>query len=357
MKNIFKIFLFFFFHHCSFSQNSILFLDSITHEKINNVSIYSLKYELISISNENGLANLNNNESLNIKCFGYKNLSYLSLKLHDTVYLTPKFKLLNDITIKPLNIPEFYNKILDSSRLTMNKNYSNKIYGNYFESLLVINQISGDSSVYSFVCPMIIESTKIKKKFLYEIKIGKAKKTIKSKEKTVFDTNFYKNNSLILSKFSTFLKYDFSNLSLFKVNFKNKKNIRNQNSFFVFDSTGAFSSNHEIGYYNFILTNFSSNFSINKVSNYITIKNTNFNINFQITDTAYSISDFNSTSEMLININNQNLKIKSKKAFIHSDSNFFSETVNLKLNQVDAYIRDLPFSENQTPFFIFDNNN
>ena len=185
-----------------YSQDKIVFYDSILEIPVKNVHVYSSSSDLIAMSNENGEIEINLEKlPFTIKSWGY--LESTINTLLDTIYLEPKFQQINEVTIKPVDYVQFYSELITSASQKILNDTNTIIYGNYFESVLLIDLESMDSTYSNKTCDLVLVQSKSSKKIDYQFYPSNGVKYFQLEDKeNKIDTNNITRMNAFIPKFS-----------------------------------------------------------------------------------------------------------------------------------------------------------
>ena len=218
-KHILSLILVLFFNtNDSFSQTSIVFVNRENGQPIYGVSLFDCDKKLRAISNEKGAVDVSDLcYPLFAKQYEFKDTEIN--KQEDTVYLSFKYKDLSDITVKPVKKVDLYNHIINSSSEAVKKNQGVR-FGNFFQSLMIVNETKGDTSYIYRSCSLAIETENNKKSKEYSLYYENAIQSYIPFKKCVFDTSATNGMLNVLPSFESNFSFDLMNIKKYKLKFE-----------------------------------------------------------------------------------------------------------------------------------------
>jgi hypothetical protein len=300
-------------------QNKIVFWDSISNEPVVYANVFNEKNVLIALSNETGEVNPFEKEfPLFVKVFNYESLEILEKK--DTIYFVPKIKQLEEVTIKPIDIPKLYQEIIIRSNDKAISDINNFIGGTYIEAVLIIDLHNRDSICLTKECDLNILKTLDSKTIDYKlIPFSGQKNYWSNSDKKILDTTKVEYWTNIIPKFNSLLKMDLSNPNKFKINFKNFELKRGENNFELKKEEGNNSELYEIVYTDDLLTSW-KNINLrecnNKNNTSMCIGKTSQTIQFNTDSKGYFLSNCYLNGIINFQVSDKKYEIKLIKAFI-----------------------------------------
>lgn len=335
------------FFSTAFGQTELIVADSITKVPLENAYLFSSSKELIAISNEHGKFSIGFQNNVTLKCHGYKSETLKTLP-KDTIFLSPLIKNMEEVKVKPIDIPELYKTIIDSSKSLILSDNKHQLSGEYYETVLIVDLLKGDSSLQTKQCNLDISILESKKKFQYELSPNNAsKKYWYNRKSVILDTTVTEKWSHTIPLFSTLLEYDLTNESKLKINFKDKKIIRLYNNFIVLDTNKTEKEFIKVKYQDSLLKGWSTKkttiCSRETMGVSICFEEINRTIDFDSNENGYFIQNCSVYAELIMSIGEQKFLIKLKKGFVSSENPSANKTNNI--NAVEDYFKSLGFSE------------
>lgn len=328
-------------------QTELIVADSITKGPLENAYLFSSDKELIAISNELGKFSIGYQNNVIVKCHGYKSESLKTLP-KDTIFLSPLVKNIDEVKVKPVDIPELYKTIIDSSKKLILAESKTQLSGEYYETVLIVDLLKGDSSLQTKQCNLDISIVKSKNKFQYELSPNNAsKKYWYNRKSVILDTTVTEKWSHTIPTFSTLLEYDLTNETKLKINFKDKKINRLYNNFIVLDTNKTEKEFINVKYQDSILKGWSTKkttiCSREAMGVSICFEEINRTIEFDTNENGYFIQNSSVYAEIIMSIGEQKFLIKLKKGFVNSENPSANDANNI--NTVEDYFKTLGFSE------------
>lgn len=202
----------------SFSQTSIVFVNKENGQLIYGVSLFDCDKKLRAISNEEGAVGVS---GLCYPLFAkqYEFMDTEIIKQEDTVYLSFKYKELSDITVKPVKKMDLYNRIINSSSEAAKQNQGIR-FGNFFQSLMIVNETKSDTSYIHRSCSLAIETENNKKSKKYSLYYENAIQSYIPFKKYIFDTSAMNGMLNILPSFESNFSFDLTNIEKYKLKFE-----------------------------------------------------------------------------------------------------------------------------------------
>ena len=146
----------------AFTQSILKITDSLSRTPLEHVAIYNSNQELIGLSNEQGIFSFNEiSFPVIFTCYGYHQKKIN--KITDTVYMAPQAKMTKEVIVGQFDLASFYQKLVSISNISAASNETNKIYGTYLESILIIDIKNKDSIYLGKVANLTLVKTKDKK--------------------------------------------------------------------------------------------------------------------------------------------------------------------------------------------------
>ncbi len=348
IKNVFILSLICFSTLFSFGQSKIIFFDSISKLPVWNAAVFNSSNELVALSNEIGEVKIQNQVfPLFVKVFNYEMLKMLEFK--DTFYLVPKMKQIEEVKIKPIDIPLMYQNMIKESNKKAVLDKNTLVSGTYFQSVLIIDLTSGDSAFLTKICDLDIRKMHDSKKIKYKLFPSSGRKLYwtTSNQKS-FDTSMLQLWLNTIPKFNSLLNMDLSDIGKYEINFKNKEiKNRSEKSFSVFENKGESSVNYKIGYqqnflesYEFAILN-----ECNKNSNMATcVPKYVISAQFRNDSTSHYLSNCYRSRDYNFQVNAKKYIIKMHQGFIENQSKPTNETIEYK--DIEDYFETFPFDTN-----------
>lgn len=332
----------------SVGQSKIIFLDSISKIPVGNASVFNSSNEVIALSNELGEVKIQKGIlPLVVKVFNYEMLRIVELK--DTFYLVPKIKQLDEVKIKPIDIPMMYKTMIKESNKKAVQDKNTLVSGKYFEAVLIIDLINGDSTFFTKICDLNIHKTHDSKKIKYNLFPSSGRKLYwSSSDQKTLDTTMLKLWSNTIPKFSSLLNMDLSDVGKYEINFKNKEiKNRTEKSFSVFENKGKASVNYKIGYQQNVLESYEHKILQDcKSDNNIAVCAPKYlmSLQFRNNEISYFLSNCYRTSDYTLQVKDKKFIIKMHQGFIEKQVELTSETIEYK--DIEDYFETFPFDKN-----------
>lgn len=332
----------------SFSQHKIVFVDSFASFPIENVGIYNSKMELLSISNEQGVVYLDKNKfPLQVRATGYEPKEISEYK--DTLRLTTKYQLLEEVKVKPIPIAAFYERILNESNRIAREDTNEIISGTYFESALFIDATRNDTLLLVQECSLTIRKKHQKKSIDYSMIASSGKKQYwKSSSDGFCDTAIAKGFMGFLPKFNNFFEYDLLNTNNYKIKFDDNEIIRHPNSFEVVDEVGKKRKNTTIIQYHGD-TLISRNATLYADCNSQPNKNaslcyelSSIKSEFNKGANGYYLNNYYIYGDLYMTVGSKNIIIKLKRGFVENQNENQNDGVEVK--KIENYFNGFGYS-------------
>ncbi|MBL1279868.1 MAG: hypothetical protein COA33_006335 [Fluviicola sp.] len=198
----------------TFSQSSLIVVDSSTKLPIEDVKAYSDQNELVAISNRSGLFSVKN-FPLVLKHWEY---DFKKVKEHtDTVFLNASYQQIAEVSAAPFDVQKFYDKLVKKSNKAILKDESNMLKGIYFESTLEIDLATRDSVLLIKKCDLTLLKEKSKKKINYSVYPSNGKVSYREFGESKINLERISNQVAFIPVFSKMMNYDLSTPKMFKI--------------------------------------------------------------------------------------------------------------------------------------------
>ncbi len=333
-------------------QKKIVVVDSTDNFPIENVRIFSLTNDLIAISNAKGEIELNGSGEFVARSGLYNDFRF-STEI-DTISLTPKIHIINEVKIKPINTSDFYNSLIESSKKQALIDTTQNLYATYFESVLIIDLELQDSIFQTKECQMIIQKNHSKKNIDYKFDVFAEKKSYwLNMANEHMDTTVLEKWSNIIPKLKTLFDYDLTNDSNYKINFEDKKSERNENQLIISNNKLLFDvkfENNQITSWNTTNTNYC------KPSESISMCFQTTSKTLEFSNNEYYLNNAFLYGEVYVSFGDKKFLIKMKKGFVENlnKSNINNSEITIA-SDVEDIFKTIPFSKDEelVKFYIF----
>ena len=210
-----------------FGQKSVVFYDNEFKIPVRNVQVFDMHEQFIGLSNSEGKLSINNSAlPFVLKCGGFK-IDTISLA-SDTVFLTPKFQVITEMTAKPVVKLMLYEAIIEKSNGLLNRK-NESLFGRYFEAMMIVDTKNKDTVRADLLADMAIKKAFKKKHYTYEIFLKNGTKGYKFTDndgklaKNASDTASFMKMLNVLPSFEKNFDYDLINTKPFKLKYEENK--------------------------------------------------------------------------------------------------------------------------------------
>ena len=225
-----------------YSQNKVLFYDTIFNEAIPSIHVFDAKEKFIGATNKMGqLAISKESFPIRIEKAGYQHQVFQSPA--DTCFVSIQIQELASVDVKPVNKLKLYHELIKNSSKEINRK-PHLVNGTYFESLVVIDKNTNDTIFLDKTCDMAIKGVLNKKRIDYRLYYDNPKTSLRGK---ISDESYLKHllgkDSSVLSNalnlvpnLKDLLKYNLDQTNPFKLKYE-EANIERQilDSLHIFD--------------------------------------------------------------------------------------------------------------------------
>jgi len=341
----------------AFTQSILKITDSLSRTPLEHVAIYNSNQELIGLSNEQGIFSFNEiSFPLIFTCYGYHQKKIN--KITDTVYMAPQVKMAKEVIVGQFDPASFYQKLVSISSVSAASNETNKIYGTYLESILIIDIKNKDSIYLGKVANLTLVKNKDKKDS-YQFFPNGGKKTFWSTGKhPQKDSSKYEKWSAIIPQFNSLLDMDLSNPKEYQLNFKKYPLMeRTESSLLCGNNTGDVSQTYRITFNDKCIETW-ENETHTSCDNTKTVDfcfaKTKKAVQFHHDENNYYLSNGLLEGEIIFKMNGEGYTIKLVKGFI--EQNTKAHNVNSSFTTVESYFKSIPytFTPGNKNLFVFD---
>ena len=345
------------------AQSSIVCYDGLFKETISNVQVYNAQGQFIGLSNELGQFELRGRKlPLELKKSGFDIVKLTSFV--DTILFNPKFQQIDEVSIKPIVKMDLYNTIIEksSSRVSME---SNKQYGIYFQSLLMIDTKYNDTVRADMICDLGINKIGSKKKIDYTFfcENGKKKYVFTGTGKGELasassDTSAFGKMLNVLPSFDKNLDYDLTKTKKYSLDFEEnqiKRDLGDDRSRLTFGKEKNLANRVVAEYKDSMLLSWVNSLSQSKEYDgrgiFINFKKMNRQIVFNESE-KYNFTSIIENATIEIGISGVLYQINVVKGFIEDPSRTFEMKTETK--KLEDYFKSIPNSTEMERFYNFE---
>lgn len=339
-----NIYLFIILPFISFTQHTLLILDTLNQSPLGHVAIYNVHDELIGLSNDQGKVTMASSFPFTLTCSRYQPQSIHQPK--DTIYMSPIPKSTQEVVVGPFDLTDFYQKLINnSSTRSMNAPVKN-IYGTYISSVLIIDSKNQDSIYLGNLTPLTLVKSSDKKS-TYQLFPSNGIKTFWSTGKyEKKDTSKYEKWADIIPRFSTLLDMDLSDPKAFQINFKKFPLLeRKPGSLICGNKSGTMSQSYQITFNHQLMeswTNETSTACDNTKAFDMCFASTKKVLKFHRDEIHYHLSNALLEGEINFRMNGEGFVIKLVKGFVEKDS--IIQKVNASNVSIESYFKNIPYT-------------
>ena len=261
MMKIISVLGLLFIHSLASGQMNVVVYDKTFKVPVENAKAYNKGGNFAGLSNEKGQIELDKaGYPYEIKCVGYE-FTVLKERI-DTLVLVPRYQLVEEVSVKPVNLMELYNAIIETSSANVDRGIS-KDYGTFFESVLMIDRKYRDTVRMEAICDLAILKSGSKKKVDYTFYCTNGRKSFSysgsgkgNLSNSSSDTLTFTKLLGVIPSFGKYLDYDLTKSKKYELNFEDKEILRelgDERSKLKFSSTDKHSVMVNVEYQDSIL--------------------------------------------------------------------------------------------------------
>lgn len=339
--------------HLSFGQKKIVFVDSAFRFPIEHVHVFSSNKSLLAISNSKGEVLMHGKPPYVARANGYYEFNILELK--DTIALSEKIRLIDEVQVKPIEISQFYQNLLDSSNRYVLEDTNTFHRVVYFESVLVIDLNTNDSLFQTKECQLEIHKGHNPNSIDYELYLSGGKKSYwMNTQHGILDTSDLEKAAAIIPKFESFLEHDLTKRNKFSIDFKGNKVSRDNSIIRVISPKKSSIQKNDVHYENGLITSWAkSNLGECTNSEMFCFEMTSKTLEFYTAEDGYYLTNGYVYGIIHMQPPGRHYLIKLKKGFVQNDSGFEGEFE--KISNVEDYFKTINYNENKDliHFYLF----
>jgi hypothetical protein len=224
-----------------YSQNQVVFYDTIFKEAIPNIYVFNAMEEFIGATNKKGqLIISKQNFPIRIEKAGYQHQVFHSIS--DTCFVSIRIQDLASVDVKPVDKLKLYNKLIKNSSKEINRK-PHLINGTYFESLVLIDKNANDTIYLDKTCDLAIKGFMNKKRIDYRFYYDNPKSSLRAKisdvcflKRFIEDTSVLSNMLNMVPSLNKLLRYNLDQTKPFKLKYEEAQIERNiLDSLHIFD--------------------------------------------------------------------------------------------------------------------------
>jgi hypothetical protein len=329
----------------AFTQSILTIVDSLNRSPLEHVAIYNSNQELIGLSNEQGTFSFNEKSfPMIFTCYRYH--PKIINKITDTVYMAPQGKMAKEVVVGQFDLASYYQKLVSISSVSAASNQTNKIYGTYLESILIIDIKNKDSIYLGKVANLTLVKNKDKKDS-YQFFPNGGKKTFWSTGKhPQKDSSKYEKWADIIPQFNSLLDMDLSNPKAYQLNFKKYPLMeRTESSLLCGNNTGDVSQTYRITFNDKCIETWENethtSCDTTKTVDFCFAK-TKKAVQFNHDEINYYLSNGLLEGEIIFKMNGEGYLIKLVKGFVEQDG--ITHKVNASGVSIESYFKDIPYT-------------